>query len=205
MFSVRKHVTACRVWTCTLCTMARIAEWKLHNATFFCCSRLYHVPCLMPCHHLQACSRGRCSCTRSRGISSACPPPPPPPPPMKLCMEAACNPASLWSSPASKVLSALKLEQCLQALRLSPVQQGQILMWRQEHLHQMRELYEERQKLNMEVSHFSEHALCQCAQAAGAVRGPAGPQRQYELLLSQCTWRNMTSKHAVGLCRPSTL
>ena len=74
------------------------------------------------------------------------------------------------------MLNVLKLEQCLQALRLSPVQQGQILMWRQEHLHQMRELYEERQKLNMEVSHFSEHAHCLCGQAAEAVRGPAGPQ-----------------------------
>ncbi len=56
------------------------------------------------------------------------------------------------------------------------MQQGQILMWRQEHLHQMRELYEERQKLNLEVTCFSEHGQCQRIRIAGTVRRPAGLQ-----------------------------
>ncbi len=44
---------------------------------------------------------------------------------------------------------------CLQAIRLTPLQVEQVLIWREEHLRNMLAVYEQRQQLNVEVT------LCQ--------------------------------------------
>lgn len=40
---------------------------------------------------------------------------------------------------------------CVQAIRLTPLQVEQVLIWREEHLRNMLAVYEQRQQLNVEV------------------------------------------------------
>ena len=53
------------------------------------------------------------------------------------------------------LLCYMNILACLQAIRLTPLQVEQVLIWREEHLRNMLAVYEQRQQLNVEVT------LCQ--------------------------------------------
>ena len=52
------------------------------------------------------------------------------------------------------LLYYMSIMACLQAIRLTPLQVEQVLIWREEHLRNMLAVYEQRQQLNVEVIFF---------------------------------------------------
>ncbi len=64
-----------------------------------------------------------------------------------------CNAFSLDHSVFCHVLLCyVNIMACVQAIRLTPLQVEQVLIWREEHLRNMLAVYEQRQQLNVEVT-----------------------------------------------------